>query len=253
MESRWASTTDSSTRCWNAPTRPPDAASMQRPVVMALVWLFGLGGLGVWFPFISLYLDENLGLSGIQLGMAIALIPLVGILAQPFWGQISDRSGSRARVLALLALCSAGGYAMLSLPTSFVGISLAIAGLALFSSALIPMYVSVTLALTGDGNPRSFGLVRMWGTIGFLITVVGFPYLLDAHQAASGLVASPEAGLSEPGLEIMFPVAGATLERVGARGLLASASSRAACDGSCAASRRTLPGSTRLRSCTAWS
>ena len=81
---------------------------MQRRVVMALVWLFGLGGLGVWFPFISLYLDENLGLSGIQLGMAIA-----------------------------------------------------------------------------------------------------------------GLVANPEAGLSEPGLEIMFPVAGATLERVGARGLLA--------------------------------
>lgn len=182
---------------------------MQRPVVMALVWLFGLGGLGVWFPFISLYLDENLGLSGTQLGIAIALIPLMGILAQPFWGQLSDRSGSRARVLALLALCSACGYAALSLPTSFVGISLAIAGLALFSSALIPMYVSVTLALTGDGNPRSFGLVRMWGTIGFLIAVVGFPYLLDAHQAASGLVADPEAAVSEPGLEIMFPITGA--------------------------------------------
>lgn len=51
---------------------------MQRRVVMALVWLFGLGGLGVWFPFISLYLDENLGLSGIQLGMAIA-----GLVANP--------------------------------------------------------------------------------------------------------------------------------------------------------------------------
>ena len=133
---------------------------------MALVWLFGLGGLGVWFPFISLYLDENLGLSGIQLGMAIA-------------------------------------------------------GLALFSSALIPIYVSVTLALTRDGDPGSFGLMRMRGTIGVLIAVVGFPVLLDAHQAGSGLVANPEAGLSEPGLEIMFPVAGATLERVGARGLLA--------------------------------
>jgi PPP family 3-phenylpropionic acid transporter len=193
---------------------------MQRPVVMALVWLFGLGGLGVWFPFISLYLDENLGLSGIQLGIAIALIPLVGILAQPFWGQISDRSGSRARVLALIALGSACGYTLLSLPTSFVGIALAIAGLALFSSALIPMYVSVTLALTRDGNPRSFGLVRMWGTIGFLIAVVGFPYLLDAHQAGAGLVANPEAGLSEPGLEIMFPIAGAL---VAVSGLIALA------------------------------
>ncbi len=82
---------------------------MQRPVVMALVWLFGLGGLGVWFPFISLYLDENLGLSGTQLGMAIALIPLMGILAQPFWGQITDRSGTRARVQAQIAIRSACG------------------------------------------------------------------------------------------------------------------------------------------------
>ena len=51
---------------------------MQRPVTMALVWFFCLAGLGTFFPFFSMYLHENAGLSGTQVGRILAILPLVG-------------------------------------------------------------------------------------------------------------------------------------------------------------------------------
>lgn len=179
---------------------------MQRPVVMALVWFFCLGGLGIWFPFYTLYLKENAGLSGTQVGLVMATLPLVGILGQPFWGQVADRTGSRTRLLSLLALCAAAGYAALTLPESFAGFVVATAALALFSTALIPSCVSVTLALGREGGVRAFGRTRVWGTVGFLVSVLAFPELLDAWQSRDGLEALRGESLSAPGLEIMFPV-----------------------------------------------
>lgn len=178
---------------------------MERPLVMALVWFFCLGGLGIWFPFYTLYLHENAGLSGQQVGQVMAMLPLMGILGQPFWGQVADRSGSRTRVLALIALCAAVGYTGLGLARSFPGFLLATAALAFFSTSLIPNCVAVTLALAQRAGPRAFGYSRVWGTVGFLLLVLGFPYLLDAWQEHAGLASLRTPTLSEPGLELMFP------------------------------------------------
>ena len=182
---------------------------MQRPVTMALVWFFCLGGLGIWFPLYTLYLGENAGLSGTQIGIVMAALPLMGMLGQPLWGQVADLTGSRARVLAVICVCTAGGYAGLMLPSDFAGLWLATALLALFSTSLIPMSVSVTLALARDAGPHAFGYSRVWGTVGFLVTVQAFPSLLHFWQESRGLDALRTAQLSEPGLAILFPTTAA--------------------------------------------
>ena len=182
---------------------------VKRPVVMALVWFFVLGGLGIWFPFVSLYLHENAGLSGAQVGAVIALPPLVGLVAQPLWGQVADRTGSRARVLAGLAFGAAAGYTLVGQARGAVAIAASVAGLALFSSALIPMAFAVTLALARAPDAREVGLARATGTVGFLVTVVLFPLVLDAWQRTRGLAEGADSAVSEPGLEIMFPLTGA--------------------------------------------
>jgi MFS family permease len=125
---------------------------------------------------------------------------------------VADRTGLRSRVLALIALSAALGYAALALPRDFATLALATAGLALFSMALLPMNVSVTLALARDAGPHAFGLTRVWGTVGFLVAVVSVPPLLDAWQAAQGLTHDP--GGPEPGMHIMF-LAGAALTAIG--------------------------------------
>lgn len=175
---------------------------------LAVFWFFYFGGLGVFFPFYSLYLRENAGLSGTQVGLVLSVLPLVGIFAQPFWGQVADRTGARSTVLIVLTLCAAFAYASLALADGFLALVGTTAVLAVFSTAVIPTSVSVTLAALREASPYAFGLTRVWGTIGYLSFVVAFPWVLHRAQATGGFGAR-SGTLSEPGLELMFAAAAA--------------------------------------------
>ncbi len=177
---------------------------------MAAIWFFCLGGLGIFFPYYSLYLNENAGLDASEVGFVYAVLPLVGLFAQPFWSQVADRTGSRSRVLPFLALGAAIGYSALYFWQGFAALLLGTAALACFSTALIPACVVTTLALTRDAGRHAFGLTRIWGTLGFLAAVILFPPLLHYLQSLRDLVPEPN-GPSEPGLEIMFLGAGLLL------------------------------------------
>jgi len=180
-------------------------------LTLAAVWGFALAGLGLFFPLYSLYLSENAGLRGVELGLVMAMLPLVGLLAQPFWGQVSDRTGRRAHVLTMLALGTAAGYVSIAFAEGFPQFLLATAALALFSTALIPTCVGVSLALLPDEDRTRFGRVRVIGTIGFAVCVGGFPFVLRAVQARSP---APSAGAlpgAEPQLELAFLLAAAML------------------------------------------
>ncbi|HEY5659043.1 MAG TPA: MFS transporter [Myxococcota bacterium] len=183
-------------------------ASVLRLLPISAVWFFCLGGLGLFFPFYSLYLRENAGLSGTQVGAVLAVLPAVGILAQPLWGSAADRTGARGRVLVVLALGASIGYSSIVLGQGFASLLLLTAVLACFSTPLIPTSVAVTLALTRDRGPHAFGLVRVWGTIGFFVAVASFPALLHGYQQRAGLVPVP-GGPAEPGFELMLPLTGA--------------------------------------------
>jgi PPP family 3-phenylpropionic acid transporter len=175
---------------------------------ISLVWFFCLGGFGLFFPFFSLYLRENGGLSGTEVGAVLAVLPAVGSLAQPLWGSLADRTGSRARVLVVLALGASIGYSGVAFGQGFAVLLLLTAALACFSTPLVPTCVAVTLALTRDRGPHAFGLVRVWGTVGFLLAVASFPIALHAYQQRSGLAPVP-GGPAEPGFELMLPITGA--------------------------------------------
>ena len=167
-----------------------------------------MGALGMFFPFYGLYLRENAGLSGTQLGWVLAMMPLVGLVAQPFWGQVADRTGARGRILTILSLGAAFGYLVLGAANGFLAILVAATVLAVFTAAVMPITMSVSLAVLRDAGPHAYGFVRVWGTIGFFLLVVSFPWILDRYQEARGLVSEP-GGSSEPGLGIMFIVTAA--------------------------------------------
>lgn len=174
---------------------------------MSLFWFFYLGGLGIFFPYISLYLKENAGLGGIELGFVLAAFPISGLIAQPLWGYVADRTGNRAGVLVLITTGAAFGFAAFRFAHGFVWLLGAAFMLALFSTAVIPMTVSVHLAALGGDGLQTFGRVRVWGTVGFLALILAFPPILDLYQGAT----EPSGEMSEPGLEIMFPATGAVV------------------------------------------
>ena len=164
-----------------------------------------MGALGTFFPYYGLYLRENAGLSGTQLGWVLAMMPLMGLVAQPFWGQVADRTGARTRILTLLSFGAVFGYLVLGAAEGFPSMLAAGTLLAVFTTAVLPITMSVSLAVLRDAGPHAYGFVRVWGTIGFFLLVVSFPWLLNRFQETRGLI-SESGGPSEPGLGIMFIV-----------------------------------------------
>jgi PPP family 3-phenylpropionic acid transporter len=127
----------------------------------------------------------------------VAVLPLVGIVAQPLWGYAADRTGARRTMLILVTVATAGGFATLTLASGFAAIVAATALLATFLTAIVPLALSVTFATLRGAGLHAFGLVRVWGTIGYLLAVAVYPWLLHRFAPAS-------AGGAEPGLASMF-------------------------------------------------
>lgn len=169
-------------------------------VKLSAFWYLYMCGWGIFFPYYSLYLGQELGLTGSRIGVVMATIPFVGLFAQPFWGQLADRTGSRCRVLAVIAVCtglSSGGLlAVRDFPTAVAGTAL----FALFSTSVLPMATSVTLASVGRQGISRFGQIRVWGTLGFLTTVLVFPRFLSRVTAQESDV------LPWQGMAWMYPV-----------------------------------------------
>ena len=179
----------------------------RRALPLAAYWALGMAPFGLSLPYLALYLRENAQLSGAQLGIVFAVIPAVGIVVQPLWGALADRSGLRARALVLISLGTAVGFFAIGRAEGFVAIVAAMALFAAFSRAAIPMLLSVSLSALDD-HPHAFGWVRAFGTVGFAAAMFVFPAALDSYQASHGIVAMP-GGPSEPGLGALLPTAAA--------------------------------------------
>ena len=177
---------------------------MWHSVPLTLFWFTYFGSLGIFYPYFTLYLRENAGLTGTQVGFVLAISPLIGMIAQPLWGQVADRTGARTRVLAFLTLGTALGYLCLGYAQDFWSIIIATSGLAVVGTAVFPLMISVSLAILRDAGRHAFGRVRAWGTVGYFILVLILPWLLASlsyvNQAAAG------ANVSQPALGLMFPL-----------------------------------------------
>ncbi|MEN8161164.1 MAG: MFS transporter [Myxococcota bacterium] len=176
---------------------------MTTPSALGGFWFLYMAGMGMVFSYQSLYLRENVALAGTQLGLVLAVRPLVGMVAQPLWGHLSDRTGARSRVLAGITLCSAVAYAVFPLAQTFPTLVLAMALASLFTTAVMPMNTAVTLAALGPDASHRFGRIRVWGTVGFLASVLALPFVLAGYQDRLGLERRA-GGPSEPGLELLF-------------------------------------------------
>jgi PPP family 3-phenylpropionic acid transporter len=178
---------------------------MWHSIPLTLFWFVYFGSLGIFYPYFALYLRENAGLTGTQVGLILAISPFVGMIAQPLWGQLADRTGARSRTLALLTAGTALGYLGLGLADGFWPIVLATAVLALVGTAIFPMMTSVSLAILRNAGRHAFGHVRAWGTIGYFILIMVFPWMLQISGAPLDQRAF-DAHVSQPGLGLMFPI-----------------------------------------------
>jgi MFS family permease len=129
----------------------------------------------VYFTAFSIYVTYvniyflSIGLSGIEIGLINTISPLMSMLGSPIWGVLSDRFGNVRRILSI-AVCGAVGVTIgFAFTQNFTLILLLAGGYSLFTSSITPLLDSSTLLLLGNQRER-YGRIRIWGSIGFIIS-----------------------------------------------------------------------------------
>jgi MFS transporter, PPP family, 3-phenylpropionic acid transporter len=128
-------------------------------------------------PYMPLYY-RSLGFSLGEVGSILALGALVGLLASPSWGALSDRLRGSPLVLLAAAATALAGTGLLALSTTpfFV-----IAGAALLGAGIagVTPIVDARALETAGANRSGFGPLRAWGSLSYIVAVLGTGIAVD--------------------------------------------------------------------------
>ncbi|MFI8747647.1 MFS transporter [Pseudomonas sp. NPDC077186] len=154
-------------------------------------YFFYFALLGATAPFLALYFD-HLGFSSARIGELIAIPMLMRCLAPNLWGWLGDHTGQRLLIVRLGALCTLVCFAGIFVSHSYAWLALIMAAHAFFWHAVLPQFEVITLAHLREQAAR-YSQIRLWGSIGFIVAVVGlgrlFEWLsLDAYPWALVLI-----------------------------------------------------------------
>ncbi|WP_279245467.1 MFS transporter [Candidatus Litorirhabdus singularis] len=146
-------------------------------------YFFYFALLGAYVPYWSLFLEGE-GFSPLEIGYLSGAVMATKIMAPNLWGWLADASGKRLRVVqlgALLALlCFCGIFASREFSTLLLVVLL----YSFFWNAILPQFEVITLAHLGAEYNR-YSQLRVWGSVGFIVAVVGLGAWFDRVSVAS--------------------------------------------------------------------
>jgi PPP family 3-phenylpropionic acid transporter len=161
-------------------------------------YLFYFALLGSTAPFLALYFD-HLGFSSARIGELVAIPMLMRCIAPNLWGWLGDYTGQRLAIVRFGAVCTLVTFSLILFDKSYAWLAMVMALHAFFWHAVLPQFEVITLAHL-QGQTSRYSQIRLWGSVGFILTVVGLGRLfewfsLDAYPQALlfimlGIVAS---------------------------------------------------------------
>lgn len=142
---------------------------------------FYFASLGALVPFWSLYLKE-LGYAAKDIGFLMAIIMATKIVSPNIWGWIADHTGRRINIVRLgsllAALCFAGVYAS----SAYGWLVVVMVSFSFFWNAALPQFEAITFNYL-HGQTHRYSNIRLWGSIGFIVTVMLLGPALDRWGA----------------------------------------------------------------------
>lgn len=139
-------------------------------------WYFAF--VGAYGPFFALYLQDR-GFESVGIAILMAVGPVARIFVPNFWGWLADRYRARDRIQRAVAFVTPFIAAGLLLHPGFAGMLVLLIAWSLFWSGLLPLVEAGTMTVL-RAHVGAYGRVRLWGSIGFILIVVGGGYLFDA-------------------------------------------------------------------------
>lgn len=159
--------------------RPLSERASPLPYYWRLSWFyfFYFGLLGTLVPYWSLYL-KDLGFSAAGIGALMAIPQLTKVGAPNLWGWLADRSGQRLRIIRFGNLMAAIAFLPVFWIDTFWAMAFLLVAFSFFWNAVLAQFEVLTLQSLGDQAHR-YSHVRLWGSVGFIVSVLVLGELLD--------------------------------------------------------------------------
>ncbi len=141
-------------------------------IKLNILYFIVFGALASFSSFMTPYFLDR-GLSFSQIGILFAIYSLVGVLAQPFWGFITDKYASKKAILIITMTISGILSFGFIISKDFYSILIAIIAFMFFTSSIISIIDANTYDLIDVHKDIKYGRIRLMGSIGYaLISLV---------------------------------------------------------------------------------
>ncbi|HZW22131.1 MFS transporter [Noviherbaspirillum sp.] len=143
----------------------------------ALFFFAYYGYVGVFSPYASLYFADK-GIAATQIGVLMSLMQVMRIFGPNLWGWVADRHQQRVTVLRITAVAAAAAFIGMFFGQTFAQFFLVMVAVNLFTSAQAPLSEALMLSEM-RGDLTHYGRLRLWGSVGFIMTAIFAGPLLD--------------------------------------------------------------------------
>jgi len=140
-------------------------------------YFFYFATVGSFVPYWSLYL-KHIGFSADAIGELTAFLIGTKMISPNLWGWVADRTGKSLRIIRIAAFFAGLLFAGFLFFHGYVWFAAITLSFSFFWNAALPQFEAVTLQHVKT-EPHRYSRIRLWGSVGFIVAVLGVGKLLD--------------------------------------------------------------------------
>lgn len=140
-------------------------------------YFFYFALVGALNPYLSLYLTD-IGFAATAIGAVNGVFMGTKIVAPNLWGWLCDHTGQRLRIISLGSFVAMMIFGGLFYWQSLIPILIITFVYSFFWNAVLSQFDTVTIQYLRKDSHR-YSQIRVWGSLGFIVTVVLLGWLFD--------------------------------------------------------------------------
>ncbi len=140
-------------------------------------YFFFFAILGAMMPYWGVYLRQE-GFASAEIGALLAILVLTKLIGPNTLGWITDHVGQRSRLIRAASLLAFVTFPGVFLADGFWSLAAVMVVFSFFWNATLPQFEALTMNHLGRDTHR-YSMIRLWGSVGFIVTVVGMGWLMD--------------------------------------------------------------------------
>jgi len=142
-------------------------------------YFFYFSVLGALVPYWGLFL-QNRGFDAVAIGELMAILMATKVVAPNVWGWLGDHLGHRMAIVRVASLLSLLVFAAMFFADGFWAIALVMTLYSFFWNASLPQFEVITFTYLKERVAR-YAQIRVWGSVGFIVTVLVLGMLVDVQ------------------------------------------------------------------------